>query len=97
MGEVPKGGKLCYIHQADFGPFVWPVEEMREPDLAALTDFLVFYMFFVCFLLLFWRVLVQSPTPEEKAQGLLWHVHSASMKKAAINACLDLCLGSLDF
>lgn len=49
MGEVPKGGKLCYIHQADFGPFVWPVEEMREPDLAALTDFLVFYMFFVCF------------------------------------------------
>jgi len=24
------------------------VEEMREPDLAALRDFLVFYMFFVC-------------------------------------------------
>lgn len=41
---------------------------------------------------------MQSPTPKEKAQDLLWHGHSSgNVKKAAITACLDLCLGGLGF
>lgn len=74
---------------------------MREPGLSGTHGFSgvphIFIFIFIIFLV-FQRVLMQSPALKEKAQDLLWHVHSSgNVKNAAITACFDLHPGGLGF